>query len=423
MGKKKIHYAWIVLGVAFMTLLLGAGVRFSFGAFVKPLEQEFMVSRATLSSLSFLSFIIYGVTQPIVGSLVDRYGPRRVLSISIGLIAFGLFLTSFAGSFWALSLTFGVVASLGFSGASSVAASVIAAQWFTKNQGLALGVLASSFSLGQMFIVPLSLYIINAFGWRIAYQFFVAILLLIVVPMVLLLLRSGPQDMGIKPYGAGEDWQPTPAPKKARGLFGPDLIRIIKSPFFLYLAIPYFICGFTTSGLIDTHLIPFAQEFHFHQGVVATSVSLLAFFNFFGSIAAGFFSDRLDKGKMLAITYALRVVTILFLLVVHEPLTLMIFAIGFGLVDFATIAPTSALCAKLFSGSSLGLAYGWIALSHQLGAASGSYIPGLLYDLTGGYQASFWLSAGLLVLASFLSLRLTTRQIKQVENLQEACSA
>ncbi len=408
---KKIHYSWVILGVAFFALLLGAGLRFSFGAYVKPLENEFLVSRSSISSISFISFIINAIGQPFLGNMMDRYGSRLVLALSISLISGGILLTSLAGSLWVVQLTFGLVAALGFVGVSSVTASVIASQWFVKNRGLALGILASSFSLGQMALVPLSLYLIKAFGWRTTYQFFVVILILIVLPLVLLLLRAYPRDIGIKPYGAGEHWE-APVVSKARGLAWSELIRVIKSPLFFYLTIPYFFCGFADIGLIGTHFIPYAQERNFSQTTVATVVSLMAFLNFLGSIAAGHFSDRLDKGKMLAGIYTMRMLAILFLVTVNDPLSLMIFAIGVGLSDLASIAPVAAICAEIFSGPSLGLIFGWVALSHQLGAATGSFLPGLLYDLTGGYQASFWLAAGFMAVGSFLSLGLTSKRVK-----------
>lgn len=414
MSKPKIHFAWWVLGITFVALLVGAGSRFSFGAYIKPLELEFHASRGGMGGISFLSFIVYGLSQPLVGGLVDRYGPRIVLSGSMVMIGAGLLLTSVTDNFWSLRLAFGVIASIGFAGSSSVAASVIAAQWFVKRRGLAIGLLTAAFSLGQMVIVPMSIYLISQIGWRDAFRVLAMIMLIGILPLVAIFLRSKPQEIGIRPFGAGDDWVEKPLPKRARGLWSPDLGKIFRSPYFWPLALPYFICGFTTSGLMDTHLIPFAQEMHMHKADVATTISLLALFNFFGSAAAGYFSDRWDKGKMLVAIYGLRVFTVLFLLTVREPLALMIFGVAFGLVDFATVAPTSALSAELFSGSSLGMVYGWISLSHQLGAASGSFIPGLLYDWTGGYQASFILASGMLIFSCLVSLRLTKKSIQKL---------
>lgn len=167
--------------------------------------------------------------------------------------------------------------------------------------------------------------------------------------------------------------------------------------------------GAGTRFSFGAYIKPLETEFQASRGIMG-GISFLSFIVY--GLSQPFVGSLVDRyGKMLAAIYALRVLTILFLLTVGDHVALMIFGIAFGLVDFATVAPTSALSAELFSGSSLGLVYGWISLAHQLGAASGSYIPGLLYDWTGGYQASFLLSAVMLVFASVVSLRLSRKGI------------
>src|SRR4051812_20885801 len=160
------HYAWTVLGLCFLAILCAQGVRLSFGAFVRPWEEAFDVSRGTITLIGSLSFLVYGGSQPFVGRAVDRFGIRRVLVTSSLLVAAGLALSAAAQSPAQLALTYGIVASLGFGGASGVAASVAVTYWFTQRRGLAFALVEAGFGAGQLLLVPLALAAVATVGWR-----------------------------------------------------------------------------------------------------------------------------------------------------------------------------------------------------------------------------------------------------------------
>lgn len=398
---KRVHYAWVVLGLCFFGLLAAQGARLSFGAFITPWEADFGVDRATVSFVSFISFLVYGFTQPLVGRLVDRFGSRLVLSLSVLLVGLSLSATALSRGVLELTLIYGVVASLGFGGASGVAASVAVTRWFSVNRGLAFGILEAGMAAGQFVMVPTSLVLIGALGWRGAVLALGAFCALVVFPILLLLLRSAPAAVGARPYG-GEAAADTRSDTGAVQKSGSGLGAVFASRAFWGLALPFFICGVTTTGMIDTHLVPFAHDHSFGTGVAGTAVALLAAFNIIGTLASGPLADRFDNRRILATLYSVRALSLLLLLAADRPGVLFAFGIVFGLVDFAVLAPVNVLASRYFQGQSLGFMFGVLSLCHQLGSAVGAYVPGLLYTLTGSYTVSFVTAAlGLLIGAAF----------------------
>ncbi|WP_336885139.1 MFS transporter [Caldalkalibacillus salinus] len=412
---KKVHYGWMILILCFIALLSVQGVRLSVGAFLQPWENEFETTRGATSLIATLSLVVFGLSQPILGRLVDRYGVRIILSYSALLVGVSTLLTFFVTSFWQIIVLYGLVSAIGFGGASNVAASVAVTQWFQKRRGLAMGMITAGMSAGQLVVVPLCLFLIEWFNWQLAVLVMGSFLILIVFPLLIMFLRTSPTELGEAPYGGrsgkeasrGIDIKDeTKEKESAEGERQPKLLFILKSRLFWLLATPFFICGYTTTGLIDTHLIPMSHHHGFTTEVTGLAVSLLAAFNMIGTLSSGQIADHFSNRKFLAILYFLRGLTILLLLVTDQWLLLFIFAIMFGLVDFATVAPTTMLASVFFKNHSVGFVFGLLSLGHQVGSALGAYIPGLFFDLTGGYAVSLVSAIVLLMLAAGLNLLL-----------------
>ncbi|RKQ22035.1 MFS transporter [Bacillus subtilis] len=399
---KRLHYAWIIVSVTFLILLAVQGVRLSFGAFVEPWERQFSMDRGTISLISTLSFIVYGISQPVIGRLVDKWGARAVLSWSALLTGVSIFLTYFVTSPWQLFLLYGLGVSLGVGGASNVAASVLVVNWFSKKRGLAFGIMEAGFGAGQMLLVPGSLMLIHWFSWKLTVVVLGLLLMVIVFPAALLLLRNNPSEKNAEPIGGLAEAEKETAPKTT-ALSVTGMFRMRQ---FWFLILPFLICGFTTVGLMDTHLIPFSHDHGFSTTVTSAAVSLLAGFNIAGILLSGIVADRWSSRKILCFLYAVRALSIVILIYSHEPYLLLAFAILFGLVDFATVAPTQMLATQYFQNYSIGLMIGWLSLAHQIGSALGSYVPGVIYTVTGEYTLAFYLSIGMLVLASVMNAML-----------------
>ncbi|NPC91508.1 MFS transporter [Bacillus sp. WMMC1349] len=402
--KQKLHYAWLIVFVTFLTLLAVQGVRLSFGAFIKPWEEDFSLDRGTISLISMLSFIVYGVSQPVIGRLVDRVGPRIVLSLSTLLVGLSIFFTNFVTSSWQLFILYGIIVSLGVGGASNIASTVIVTNWFSEKRGLALGIMEAGFGAGQMLLVPGSLLLIDWFNWKVTVCVLGIFLTLIIFPIACLFLRNSPTEKNMQPVGGFHQSGPTHKTTDQSKNMSYKSAFINKK--FWLLIIPFFICGFTTTGLMDTHLIPFSHDHGFSTSTTSIAVSLLAGFNIIGILISGLVADRFSNRKLLCFLYAMRAVSLIILLSSHEPLLLLGFAILFGLVDFATVTPTQMLAAQYFRQYSVGFILGWLFFSHQIGSALGAYLPGVLYSQSGNYNLSFTISIILLIGASLLNILL-----------------
>ncbi len=397
-AKNQRHYAWTILAVAFLGVLGAQGVRLAFGAFVEPWEETFDISRGTVAAVSLVGFLVYGATQPIVGKLTHRFDIPRMFSLGLVVIAAGLALTATAQSTAMLTLAFGGIASIGFGISASVAASVLVARWFVAKRGMAFGILEAGFGAGQLLLAPLSLFAIGQIGWRATMWFLAGFLALILVPVMLAFLRNSPAAVGMEPLGGPDPMAPEDDDEER-----PDLLRCRE---FWYLGIPFFVCGITTTGMIDTHLIPFAHDHGNGDAITSAAVAVLAVFNIIGTAGAGLLVDRYDPRRMLGWLYAVRAVSLVLVLSLNQGFWLIQFGVLFGIVDFATVAPTQTLVSRYFGPRSMGFVFGLVLASHQVGSALGSYIPGRMHDVTGSYDSSFLVAAATLLVASGLSFLL-----------------
>lgn len=381
-------YGWIVVAISFVCLCVSFGIRSAIGAFVASWEGAFLAGRSQVTLVSVLCYITFIVFQPAIGRATDRLGARFVLTASALLTGGGLLLSSLAGEFWQLIFTYGLIASIGMVGASPVTATTVVARWFEKRQGAVLGLVLSGMSVGQMVMGPLCIFLIDHYDWRFALSV-LGLGILLVGPLCYFFLKSRPEDMGLRPYGAEGENPGMEAGPALQRTAAASHFSVFRSRIFLCLAIPYFVCGFTDVGFVSTHFIPYAEGRGYSAALIAAAYGLIAAFNIAGTIGAGALSDRFNRARLLAAVYWLRAAIFLLLLtLLDNPAGLLLFAVIYGLTERATIAPTSSLCAHHFKEISVGMVFGYVSIAHHLGGTLGSYIPGFFYDLTGSYVIS-----------------------------------
>jgi len=263
---------------------------------------------------------------------------------------------------------------------------------------------------GQLILVPVNLFIIDKLGWRTAMLALSIIIIVVMGPLYIFLLRSKPEEKGLKPYGYAESANIADNANNTAAATGAlkslPIWHIFKLKVFWQLAIPYFVCGFTDVGMIQTHLIPLSEGKGIPAASVAIAFTLIAIPSFAGTIITGHLSDHISRTRQLAVIYAFRAVTYVFLITLRQPWLLLVFAVTYGIVESASIAPTSSLAVQLFGGYSTGTMLGIITVSHQIGGAFGSWIPGILYDLTGSYTLILSLSILMLLAGAMIVLRI-----------------
>ncbi len=407
LARGRVHYAWIVFGVTFFTLLAAAGIRSTPGVLIVPLEREFGWSRASISVAVSINLLLFGLCGPFAAALMNRFGIRRVLVCALLLIAVGVGLTPLMRTPWQLSLLWGVVVGLGTGAMAGVLAATVASRWFVARRGLVTGLLTAAGATGQLIFLPGLAALAVGRGWRYA-SLAVAAAVLVAVPAVALLMRDTPRQIGLRPYGAGPEHTPDPPAGNPIGAAVMGLVRSVRSADFWLLAASFFICGATTNGLIGTHLIPATVDHGVPEVTAAGMLALIGVFDVVGTTVSGWLTDRMDARWLLFWYYGLRGLSLLLLPFALSSafLTLLVFIVFYGLDWVATVPPTISLSAGVLGRANAGIVFGWVFASHQLGASFAASTAGALRTWLGDYQIAF-ISAGLLCLiASGLVIRI-----------------
>jgi sugar phosphate permease len=400
-----LHYAWIVAGLTFLVLLATAGVRSAPGVLIVPLEREFGWGRATISLAVSVNLVLYGLIGPFAAALMERLGVRRTMLCSLAVVALGVALTTRMSAPWQLLLLWGVVVGGGTGMTALVLGATVVNRWFVTHRGLVLGVLTASTATGQLVFLPVLAAVVERFGWRPA-ALLVAGVALVALPLIALLMRERPSDLGLRPYGArpGEEEPPAPAANPVAAALG-ALRDGLRSRDFWLLAGSFFVCGASTNGLIGTHLIPACLDYGIPEVRAAGLLAAMGLFDLVGTTASGWLSDRRDNRVLLCWYYGLRGLALVFLPygLGTAAWGLPVFAVVYGLDWIATVPPTVRLTADAFGKARAGIMFGWVVAAHQLGAASAALGAGAIRSWLGDYQRAFLLSGALcLVTAAFV---------------------
>jgi predicted MFS family arabinose efflux permease len=297
-----------------------------------------------------------------------------------------------------------------------VLGATIAARWFAARRGLVVGILTASVATGQLVFLPLLASITERMGWRIALGV-ICVMLGVAAVAVLMLMRDRPSDVGLRPFG-DDGAQPLPAPPTSHAPIMAAALGALrdaaKSRVFWILFFTFFICGASTNGLIQVHLIPMCLDFGIPQIQAAGLLAAMGIFDFVGTIASGWLSDRYDNRYLLFWYYGLRGLSLLLL-----PFTnfsfygLSLFAMFYGLDWIATVPPTVRLTAQRFGPERANLVFGWIFAGHQLGAATAAFGAGLSRTVLLSYLPAFFAAGALCIIAAALTLAIS-RQPKAV---------
>src|SRR5215469_1873562 len=207
----KLHYAWVVAAVTFVVLLLTAGVRAAPGVLIVPLESEFHWSRSTISFAIGVNLLLYGLIGPFAAAVIDRFGVRRTMAVALAATAAGVALTPMMHQSWQLILLWGVVVGASCGVIGNFLAAFIAARWFRVRQGLVLGLLTAANAAGQLIFLPTMASLVTISGWRLM-SIALAATVAGFVPLIALLMRNRPEDLGLAPYGDTRGRQPPVTP-------------------------------------------------------------------------------------------------------------------------------------------------------------------------------------------------------------------
>lgn len=404
--RTNFSYAWVVAAVSFITLLAAAGFRSTPGVLFVPLEEEFGWNRATVGLAVSINLLLYGFVGPFAATLMARYGLRRVVAGALLLISSGALLTTQIRESWQLVLLWGIVVGLGAGCLASVLAATVANRWFVARRGMVVGVLTAAGATGQLIFLPLLAWLASTVGWRLV-SVTTSVAALAVVPLVLIFLRDWPSDVGQMAYGATKD-DPPPAPPAgnpiANAMAGLQYAAGRRD--FWLLAIPFFICGLSTNGLIGTHLIPAGIDHGMAEVAAAGLLATIGIFDVVGTTLSGWLTDRWDPRRLLFAYYGLRGLSLMLLPLAFSAggYSMFVFIVFYGLDWIATVPPTVSLASQRFGRERGTLVYGWVFASHMVGAAVAATGAGIIRTVTGDYFLAFVTAGVFCLLAAVLSL-------------------
>lgn len=401
--------AWVVVGVGFFTLALSFSARASLGLAMSVWQREMGWPLGFSSTTGAVALLVMAAMAPLAGSWVDRMGPQRPLAGGLAAVGLGMLAVSLADSRWMLMVSYGVLAAVGFGFvANHVVATAIAGR-FTHQRGLATGIGTSGATAGQLALVPLLAWVMERGNWRTSFLI-LGIACLVLIPVVLWALRGPHQSPSAR---AGEEALP---PLKTR------LAGLMRSKVFHLLFWSFTICGFTTTGAVETHLLPYAALCGFPPLPSATAYGVLCALNLAGMIAAGGLVDRVNRPMLLSTIYIVRGCSFFFLMVMDDDFTrLMEFAAVFGLFDYATVPVTASLVASHLGLRVMGLVMGLLATGHALGASAGALMGGWMVGQQGQYD-TLWMVCLTLAIAAGLMVLLIRETPEEEENPETAAA-
>ncbi len=383
-----------------------------------PFEDEYGWSRAATSLAVSVNLVFYGVTAPFATALMERFGVRQIVAGAMGLIALGTGLTVFMTASWQLTVLWGVVVGLGTGSTALVLGALIANRWFANRRGLVLGILGTAFATGQLVFLPLISSTISNSGWRTA-SLGIALLAALTIPLVLLVIRDRPSDLGLRPYGATG---PITTQEEAQNSTGSAwhaaqtaltvLRQASRTSTFWLLAGTFFICGWTTNGIISTHFVPATHDHGMGATTAAGLLAIVGVFDIIGTIGSGWLTDRFNPRILLCVYYGFRGVALLALPVILGPDVeppLVIVMILFGLDWVATVPPTVTLCRQAYGIDKGAVVFGWVFAAHMVGAAAAAAVSGAMRASAGDYVSAWWLAGGLALAAAIAVLMIPRR--------------
>ncbi|MBN9031510.1 MAG: MFS transporter [Rhizobiales bacterium 63-7] len=407
------RYAFVVVGVIFLALLISSGLRSAPSVMMVPLEEAFGWRRDTISFATAIGIFLYGLAGPFAAAFMERFGLRKTILGALALMSASTALSLLMSQPWHLIATWGVMSGVGTGAVATVLGATVTNRWFKTNRGLVMGLMSASSATGLLVFLPFLAMLAQSGGWK-PVAIAVSIATAALLPLVFLLVPERPASIGLRRYGAEADEPPV---AMATGNFlintFSTLGRAARTRVFWYLFLTFFVCGFTTNGLVGTHLIAFCGDMGIPEVQAAGLLALMGVFDLIGTTLSGWLTDRFDPRKLLFVYYGVRGLSLMYLPYSgFSVASLTIFAVLYGLDWIATVPPTLRLSNEAFGDRSGPLVFGWVVAGHQLGAACAAFFGGYMREFQGTYELAFLIAGTTGILAALVSLLIDSKPVE-----------
>lgn len=402
----RVHRAWWIAATTALIILVTGWSTGMPDMLTAPLHARFGWSHGTMGVAFALNIVLYGATAPFAAALMDRFGIRRVVVAALCTVVAGALLTASMTSPWELVLGWGLFVGLGTGSLALTFAATVTSRWFSARRGLVTGVLTSASMFGGMVLMPLLAWLMMSFGWR-AGVLVVGLAALVLTPIAWLVLRDHPGELGMRAYGATAFTPPPPRRSGALRRAWTLLAEVATLPSFWALAGTFAICGASTNGVIMTHFVPAANDHGMHSTVSASVLAIVGVCNTVGAAASGWITDRIDPRWLLGSYYLIRGASLLLLPILFAPTVqpgMLAFAVIYGVLDLATVPPTVGFCREFYGNDNGAVVFGWVSAAHAIGAGSAAFLGGVAREAMDTYDAVWFGSGALCVLAAVVAL-------------------
>ena len=386
-----------------------AGFRSAPSVLIVPLEEAFGWSRSDISLAVAINVMLFGLVAPFAAALMERFTVRKVVMSALALVAVSSSSTIFITHPWHLWALWGIGVGVGAGSMALVFAATIANRWFVARKGIVVGALTAATATGQLIFLPLLSHFALTYGWK-SVSLTVGGASALVIPFIYFFLKEKPEDIGITPYGAPDNWQPPAPSDMSAGRIAIDTVqKASKNRDFWILFFSFFVCGLSTNGLIGTHFIPAAHDHGMGETVAASLLALVGLFDVIGTIFSGYLTDKYDPRKLLFFYYGLRGLSLILLPSILfstlHPSTL-VFVIFYGLDWVATVPPTLMLSRAILGTQRATVVYGWVFVGHQVGASVAAFGAAVLRVKLGDYALAFYISAAMCLISAYAVLQI-----------------
>jgi MFS family permease len=388
-----LFYGWWIAGASFTILLITVGTGlYGPPVFLVPLQEQFGWSRAAIAGGSAIAGLTAGAVSPLVGIMIDQYGSRRVMAFGAVVMGSAFCLLGAVQALWQL-YALNVIAAVGISCVAWMPNQALISNWFTRNRGMAMGLTNSGIGFGGLAMPILAGFLIEDLGWRAAFAVLGSLVLVIVALVVIVIVRSKPEDMGLLPDGdpAAPDPDDGPAVPEIPGAgeaAGLTLQQAVRTGAFWTLSISHILWTFGSMSIIG-HLPAFLRDQGFADRRAAAYLGFSIGFSVAGRVSFGPLADRLAKRRLMSLGLLAHALAVLCLFPIDSPTSLSAFVVlfGMGLGGCAVLVPL--LVGELFGLESFGKILGVVTIFVTLGAAAGPVLTGRIFDVTGSYSSAF----------------------------------
>jgi MFS family permease len=410
-------YGWVMVGAAFLTMGVAVNARTAFSLLLPPILDEFGWPRSLTAGAFSFGFLVSAAVSPFLGWLMDRYGPRVVLEMSVGLLATGLMLAPLVAEPWHLYATLGVLVGSGANCLGYTGHALFLPNWFVRRRGLAMSVAFSGVGAGSIILMPWLQGMIEREGWRPACATTGVLALLLLIPANLVHRRQ-PEDLGLEPDGGGAG-----PGGYANYIVDPvwaavdwTLSRALRTARFWWIATGY-LCAMFAWYAVQVHQTRYLVETGVSPTDAAWALGLVSLVAVPGQIALGHLSDRIGREWVWTIGcvgFGLCYLALIVLGHATSPALLYLMVVSQGMLGYGLTSVIGAIPAEIFAGRHYGTVYGSLMLAAIGGGALGPWITGVVHDSTGSYAPAFWLGMGVSGLAAAAIWLAAPRQVRAV---------